>query len=279
MGIWPLSLHKNGKQFLLGSWGGELLPPLLLEKRYNTESIRKMLGKCENAIKELCQEYGIIKFTFRENVLNRGNSIWFQKMMENGAYCNKLNCECFVDLRLTEDEILSRIRRTNKYSILKGMDNWKTRLISHRNSEEEIAECFDSFRRLHIQVSGRETRSIATWKIQEEAVKKSKDFVVLLYDMKDILVGASLYSTTASACTYSVAAYRRELFDKPLGHVSQWIAIKHMKKLGIRWYYIGTRSYKKDWNSPSEKEISIGHFKEGFATNIYHTLHVDVCIE
>ena len=278
-GIWPLSLHSKGGRHYLGSWGGELLPPLLLEKNYNTEAIRKMLGKCGHAAKELCFLYGISKYTFRETALEEGNSKWFQKMMEEGASCEKGNSECFVNLRLTEDEILSRIRRTNKYSILKGLDYWKTKLISHANPGAEIAGCFDCFRKLHIQVAGRETRSKNTWKLQEEAVKNTNDFVVMLYDREDRFVGASLYSTTASACTYSVAAYRRELFDKPLGHVSQWVAIKHMRELGIRWYYLGVRSYKKDWNHPTEKEISISHFKEGFATNLYHTLHIDVCVE
>lgn len=278
-GIWPLSLHCKGGRHELGSWGGELLPPLLLEKNYNTESIRKMLGKCGSAVKELCFLYGISSYTFRETVLNEGSSKWFQKMMEEGAHCEKVNSECFVDIGLTEDEILSRIRRTNKYSILQGLDYWKTKLVSCANPEAEIAECFDCFRKLHIQAAGRETRSKSTWKIQEEAVKNTNDFLVMLYDVGNRLVGASLYSTTATACTYSVAAYRRELFDKPLGHVSQWIAIKHMRELGIRWYYLGARNYQKDWNHPTEKELSIGHFKEGFATNLYHTLHIDVCVE
>lgn len=277
-GIWPLSLYCRGGRHYLGSWGGELLPPLLLEKNYNTESIRKMLRKCGNAMKELCFLYGVSKYTFRETPLDEGNSKWFQIMMEGGACCEGVNSECFVDIGLTEDEILSRIRRTNKYSILKGLDYWKTKLISCADSEAEIAESFERFRKLHIQVAGRETRSKSTWKIQEEAVKNTNDFAVMLYDREDHLVGASLFSTTASACTYSVAAYRRELFDKPLGHVSQWAAIKHMGRLGIRWYYLGARSYQKDWNHPTEKELSIGHFKEGFATNLYHTLHIDVCV-
>lgn len=281
MGIWPLSLYCKKGKWGIGSYvgGGELLPPFLLENRYNTESIRKMLGRCARAVEAICVEYGILQYTFQCTVMDNGNSSWFRKMLEEGAICKGVNSECFTNLYLTEEGILSRIRRTNKYSILKGLDNWRTVIISNNNTEEEVSKCFESFRMLHKQVSGRETRNVKTWEVQEEAVNKTNDFVVMLYDREDDLVGASLFSTTASACTYSVAAYRRDLFDKPLGHVCQWVAIKYMKELGIRWYYIGVRSYKNDWNEPTEKEVSIGHFKEGFATNIYNTLHVDVEIK
>lgn len=57
----------------------------------------------------------------------------------------------------------------------------------------------------------------------------------------------------------------------PVSHLSQWIAICYMKEKNIKNYYIGRRPYKCDWNNPTEKEIAIGHFKEGFATRIYST--------
>lgn len=194
--------------------------------------------------------------------------------MEQGAKSFGITNECFVDLSLREDEILSKMRRTNKYSIQKGMQLWKSEIISKQSGQSKIEECFNKFHNLHVEVAGRETRSKKTWEIQYEAVLRTNDFVVLLYDMEQNLIGASLFSTTCSMGNYSVAAYKRELFDKPVGHASQWIAIKHMKELNMKWYYLGTRAYWGDWNKPNEKEISIGHFKEGFATNIYPRIYL-----
>ena len=58
------------------------------------------------------------------------------------------------------------------------------------------------------------------------------------------------------------------MFDKPVSHVVQWAAIKHLKDMGIKWHYIGQRFYMGDESKPSNKELQIAYFKEGFATNV-----------
>lgn len=273
--IWPLSLYKSMGKYQIGSWGKELISPLLRETGYTTETKRKLFRKCINALLEICNKFNITKFRIKDFVMCEGVSIWSQMLFEYGAKCFGITNECFVDLTLSEQDILSRMRRTNKYSIQKSEQLWKSEIITNKNGKNKIDACFEQFRKLHIEIAGRETRNKQTWEIQSKAVLNTNDFVVLLYDEKQELIGASLFSTTNSMGNYSVAAYKRELFDQPVGHVSQWIAIKHMKSLGMKWYYIGTRSYSKDWNKPSEKEISIGLFKEGFATNIYPKLYLE----
>jgi len=66
---------------------------------------------------------------------------------------------------------------------------------------------------------------------------------------------------------YAVAAYDRALFDKPLGHVVQFRAIQEMKRRECRWYFIGRRFYPGEQPVPSNKELSISYFKEGFSTD------------
>ncbi len=230
---------------------------------------RKLLRKCIHALEELCKEVGISKYQLKDMIFGQGLSIWAQMYLEMGAYCCGINSECYIDLSLKEKDILERIRRTNKYSIQKADKLWKSEIITKENGRDRVEKCFERFRELHFEVSGRTTRSKKTWEIQCESVLNKNNFVILLYDIEDNLIGASLFRVSGSVGLYSVAAYKRELFKKPVGHISQWIAIKHMKELGLKWYYIGRRSYLGDWDHPSEKEISIGHFKEGFATNIY----------
>ncbi len=278
-GIWPLSVAKNTQNYEIGSWGGVLLPPLLCERGNTTESKRKLLRKCIDALNEVCAKLHITKYKTADVVLGQGTSIWTQMLFENGAVCYGVDNECYVDLVLEEQEILSKMRRTNKYSIQKSEQLWRSEIITKNSGRDKIERSFEDFRRLHVEVSGRETRSQKTWDIQCKAVSDTNDFVVMLYDDRDELIGASLYSTTGSAGLYSVAAYRRDLFDKPVGHVSQWLAIKYMKELGMRWYYVGKRAYFGDWNQPSKKEVSIGHFKEGFATNIFLRLHLECSVE
>lgn len=274
--IWPLSIYKNSSGYQIGSWGGDLLPPLMCERGNTTESKRKLLRKCIEALQELCERFDIDRYKTVDICFEGGTSLWTQMLFERGAQCCGIDHECYVDLSMEESYILSRMRRTNKYSIQKSEQLWKSEIITNQKERSYVQECFEKFRELHIQVSGRETRSKRTWDIQCEAVLHTNDFVILLHDKEDRLIGASLYSTTGSMGSYSVAAYRRELFDQPIGHMSQWMAIKHMKELGIEWYYVGRRAYPNDWDHPTEKEVSIGHFKEGFATNIYLKMHMEM---
>lgn len=252
------------------------MPPLLCEKRNSTESKRKLLRRCMDTLQELCDRFDIVRYKTTDTCFYNGTSIWMQMHFERGARCCGVDHECYVDLSLDEQDILSKIRRTNKYSIRKSEQLWKSEVITKRRERGYIEDCFEKFRTLHIEVSGRETRSKKTWDIQCKSVLHSNDFLVFLYDKDDQLIGASLYSTTGSMGTYSVAVYRRELYGQPVGHVSQWLAIKHMKELGMRWYNIGRRVYPGDGDHPTEKEVSIGHFKEGFATNIYLKVYMEI---
>ena len=73
---------------------------------------------------------------------------------------------------------------------------------------------------------------------------------------------------------YRDSNFKSSLFDKPLGHLVQYRAIEELKKRGIRWYKIGTRPYISDIPKPTEKEISIGEFKQGFASFLFPRYHL-----
>ena len=82
------------------------------------------------------------------------------------------------------------------------------------------------------------------------------------------MVGAGLFNFTRDEGLYAIGAYDREQFDKPLGHVVQYYAIEELKKRDVRWYKLGARPYPTHFPVPSAKEISIGEFKQGFASHL-----------
>jgi hypothetical protein len=95
-------------------------------------------------------------------------------------------------------------------------------------------------------------------------------FFVSLRDPSDRrLVGGGFFQYTRDEGLYAVGAYDRTLFDKPLGHIVQHVAIEMMQSLGLVWYRIGERPYIQDLPSPTPKQLAIGEFKQGFAS---HTL-------
>lgn len=275
--IWPLSVSKNGgnetDSYVLGTFGQELLPPFVEEIKYNEESLRKLYKKCIGMICNVCAIFNIKSVQGKFLVMDKGNSLFYQKIREElDCFVVDALTECFVDLSYDERDILTKIRRTNKYSIQKAKDYWKIEIVTKYDNRNYIDLCFEQFQKLHLEVAGRKTRSDLSWEKQRNAVEDTDDFLVMMRENSGKLIGASLYCCTKTTCTYAVGAYDRSCFNKPVTHLSQWEAIKHCKKLNKRWYYVGHRPYIGDTLKPSEKELAIGHFKEGFATELYNSI-------
>ena len=109
-----------------------------------------------------------------ETILDDGGSQWIRKLMEHGASVSSVKWQAFVDLFLTQDEIQSRIRRTNKYSIAKGQDTYDIEIFDENCSN--LNEVFDEFHKMHREISGRETRSQLTWDIQKRIVSEGSEY-------------------------------------------------------------------------------------------------------
>ena len=171
----------------------------------------------------------------------------------------------------------NRIRRTNKYSIAKGQEEYDIELYDEKSPD--LDEAFEEFHKMHSEVAGRETRSQATWDaqldiIRESSAEKGRSFLVFIRDKATRqLAGSALFDTTPQTATYCVAAYDRTRFSKPVGHIVQAVAMEHMREKGIRWYEIGERNYPTDPGA-YEKLVDIGHYKEGFATHFWPKVFV-----
>lgn len=189
--------------------------------------------------------------------------------MDKGASVS-ISHELYVDLSKSLEEIRRNIRKSYKSLLTLGERLWEIDVIDQENSK-----VFHEFRKLHYRVAGSVTRSLSTWNLQEQAIVQKQAFLVTLRDEQGDLVGGGLFYRSSSEGLYAVAAYNRELFDKPLGHIVQMRAIETMKKLGLRWYKIGVRPYLGDLSKPTVKELSIGKFKEGFATHVYFCALLD----
>ena len=123
------------------------------------------------------------------------------------------------------------------------------------------------FRAMHRQSAGRDTRPDSTWLLQRDAIASGDAFLAYLQDAQGAFAGAGYFAITRDEGAYNVGAYDRGRFSLPVGHLVQWAAIQEMKRRGLRWYKIGDRPYISD--NPSEKELRIAEFKQGFATHIF----------
>ena len=270
IGIWPLSLRKRQGLYEFATNQGPVLPPAY-KRGISERLIRKYDEVCLAAIKRFYDEMkGEISFrdewksavSFLPDALLSQAVIWDQKCMIAGARASVFH-DLYVDLSKTEEELHQNLRKSYRSLLNEGERLWSVKVHDHVDDG-----LFDEYRLLHKKVSGRVTRPLETWDLQREAINNGGDFLVTLHDSGQRLIGGGLFGASPHEGLYGVGAYDRDLFDKPISHIVQWTAIKHLKELGCRWHYVGQRFYPGDSVRPTEKELSISYFKEGFATDM-----------
>ena len=275
-GIWPLCAYtQDGKIRFRSGDSPALLGPLFpfLPKAEGQRSV------IENCLEALFRLPGVEELSCAETVTDQGGSQWIRKLMEHGGTAEKTIWEAFADLNLTQEEIQARIRRTNKYSVAKGQDEYRIEIYDERSPD--LDKAFEAFHAMHREVAGRETRSAATWDCQEAIIRENTDrtgrsFLVFIRDKASgQLAGSALFDATPQTGFYCVAAYDRSRFAKPVGHIVQAVAMERMREAGVRWYEIGERAYPGDPGA-YDKWVDIGHYKEGFATHLFPKVFVKI---
>src|SRR5450830_1888390 len=220
------------------------------------EYLRGFLGKSDLRIEE----------NSSLNYNNLSLSEWHQQWMMRGGE-PKIRHELYVDLTLSIEDIYSNMRKSYRSLIQQGSKLWEVTCIDHENLTPAL---WNEFRELHLKAAGKVTRSEETWHLQYLMILQNEGFLLTLrtIDGSSTLIGGAFFQNTKDEGYYAVAAYDRNLFDKPIGHVLQMRAIQLMKDKNIKWYRIGERMFPSDIPKPSDKQISISNFKQGFATHL-----------
>ncbi len=259
--LWPLSLSKNHGVYRLSSHGLPVLPPLFAS--YCSNKVRqRVINYCLELAQMLGEKTGIATWESAESFLDMvGLSPWHIISRGHGATCTT-TVDLFIDLRQGMVEIKAGFRKSYKSLVSSGLRHWKVCVLD--SADENV---WQRFQELHFKVAGRKTRSDETWNVHHRDIADQRAFLVYLVNADGEMDGGGFFNFTRDEGLYSVAAYKRELFDKPLGHLVQYRAIEEFKRRGVRWYKLGERPFRSDSPRPTDKEIAIGYFKHGFASH------------
>tara|TARA_B100001093_G_scaffold162317_2_gene154738 strand:- start:2654 stop:3667 length:1014 start_codon:yes stop_codon:yes gene_type:complete len=257
--IFPCFVHKTDKEWIISSNGLGLIEPLFISN--TPKKLRKRLEKqLINIIQIIVDGLEIRKANIFETNLKL--SSWYLTWLDR-ATKDYLTYQMAVDLRKEIDEIRLDFRKSYKPLVNKAKKEWKVEVCD--TDDEKL---FEEFRLLHLDAAGKQTRPIESWNIQRNQLRDKEAFLVTVRD-GDLLIGAGFFNYSRDEGMYSVGAYKRELFDKPIGHAVQMLAIEKLKDLGCLRYNLGQKTTSLDKTFFSEKENSISHFKEGFSGYIY----------
>jgi FemAB family protein len=257
--VWPLTLYEVENVTRLQSNCKDIIPPIFVANTSN-KTIKKIYQQCFSLLK---------KFSLKDNVTLKIcyspmiDVLWqriFSPVIVDINYQQYL----IADIRGDITEIKKTFRKSYRSLINKGKKLWQPQL--HKYMSDSLLK---QFRLFHIRVSGKETRSLSTWKIQQKMVNNQEAFCITLHDEDHKLIAIGLFNISPLQVSYSVGVYDRDLFDLPLGHVIQFEAIQYMKALNVERYFLGNRYHLFEQKKPTEKEHSIGFFKEGFSSGIH----------
>lgn len=262
--LWPLTVSLLGGVAQLTSQGLPVLPPLFIAE--SPLITRKRIVKaCLDLANNIATAHNISEWESGESFFNLiGMSEWHIQSMARDSRCHLVH-ELYLDLGLDIADIKRNFRKSYRSLIVSGSKLWTVGVLDGQHEEQVWQE----FRHLHCTVSGRVTRSDETWMMQYQDIVCNRAFLVWLRNSVGEMIGGGLFNFTDDEGVYAVAAYDRTLFDKPLGHVVQYRAIEELKKRNIHWYRIGLRPYASDNQQPTDKEISIGEFKQGFSSHCF----------
>jgi FemAB family protein len=266
-GLWPLSFGGPEGSTRLTSAGAPILAPLFVGD-LSPRTVKKIVSR-QLALVELARRrLGVADPTLEQSASPQGDgacSEWQLQWMAAGA-APTLRHDLYADLRPPLPDIRASFRKSFRPLINVGLRNWQAAVLDQHSITEPV---WAEFKELHKTVAGRSTRSDETWEKQFLIVRAGEGFLVTLRDPADArLVGAGLFQHTRDEGLYAVGAYDRSLFDKPLGHVVQQLAIETLKAHGVRWYRIGERHFAQDIPAPSDKQLAIAAFKQGFASHV-----------
>jgi FemAB family protein len=264
--IWPLTIVV-GANVRLSTCGSAILPPTFVAN-LSPRTIKKITANALDFIKRVQSALAVDRFQCTEwlvpKALANGLTEWHQQWLSLGASVG-IKHDLYIDLTIGLEEIKANFRKSYRPLINAAGKLWSVHVMDSSCSSED---CWNEFKALHCQVAGRITRSDQSWQLQYQMIKADEAMLINLRDPANgnRMIGAGFFQMTRDQAQYAVAAYDRELFDQPIGHLVQMRAIEQMKIRQISWYEIGERLFPCD--QPSEKELAISLFKQGFATHL-----------
>ena len=240
------------------------LPPIFISGV--SSNVRKTIsGECLRTAQCFAKKLGLKNWQSTSMTVDQlALDDWYLLSLSAGAR-STVRHQLYIDLTLPFEQLKLHFRKSFR-SFVNSADRFGT--ISILDSKG-CSSTWEEFRLLHLKVSGRATRSLESWQKQFDMVRNSEAFLVYLRNVEGQMIGGGYFYCSRDEGVYAVGVYDRGHFDKPIGHIIQFAAIREMQRRGLSWYNIGERVFVADDPSPSSKEMSISLFKSGFASHIF----------
>jgi len=179
----------------------------------------------------------------------------------NRHFRPSLRMTAWGDLSEGETSLRRGLRKSYKSLLNWGRANMTIAVV---NRETPDRAQFDRYQAFHQAVAGRSFRVQNTWDALFTWIESGQGELVLGF-LQDDLVAGTLVGDAEGSAYYVSGVYDRERFDKPMAHWPLWTAMLRAHERGLMRFELGDIPLDGD---ATPKEVAIGFFKRGFATEI-----------
>lgn len=236
--------------------------PLLLESA-ELFDVQSILDSYLDSIEYLSRELNISPTFCSARGSMQFSSLWNDSLVQR---FDEITPEkrWVVDLEKSEVELHSSIRKSYRSIINKGYNEFVIEILDANNINEYA---FESFKKLHREVSGRITRPESTWQEQYYSIKKDCA-ILLIARLSGEPIGGAYFNFSKDESIYFVGAYSKNAQIPSSSHTLQWAAIKYLKTKGTRLHILGNAVLSESNLNIDNKILSISNFKKGFSTSL-----------
>ena len=177
-------------------------------------------------------------------------------------YLNSSILTNVIDLQLPRDVLWANLRKSYRPLINGEMKKYESLTL---DSQSISIESFSELKKLYLLASGRQIYDDSEWSMLYEMIKEGQGMLALAR-LDNEAIGACLFNHLNGKAYYSFSAndpqYEKKYF---ISHLLIWKAIEYYLERKFKFLELGWQFYRGQLpESPSDKEISISHFKNGF---------------
>ena len=248
--------NKNYKRLC----GLETRPTLCINDKIDKLSQKKFNQYINNIIRE----HDIKEIIHHDYLYNNQLDMFSIYLMGNNAQLKPI-FHTVIDLYEDKSLLHKKLRQSYK-SLTSEKKIIDTVVYDKHNITNEIIE---NFKNQHTSNAGRQTRSNESWSSQLNAILENDAFIVATGN-KEQHTSFGFYFRDNSTCYYGSSS--KVLSDKISFHSNLWAAIQHSKRIGLKWFNVGTRHFANE--NVEKKDMTISYFKSGFSNQTKVSLKI-----
>lgn len=205
--------------------------------------------------------YGCNTIVIKDNLPN-GNQSILGEILFNQRFKSRLTFEMSIDFAdFHQDKFHASLRKSYKSLISWGKRELKT---IHINQDNLDYDYFQQFKAFHHKISGRQTRSDLSWKLQYKMIEEGVGELVLA-KYSDQIIAGSLFADYADTSIYFTGVYERDLFEFGVSHFLVYEGISSAYRRNFTSMF-SLGYFDTDIEDP--KWYNIQFFKKGFCDSL-----------